>query len=210
MTDRGERGPDREAGRYQVGCERPDGTLNVHKASEVCEVCSEYPPEPPGPAQAQETCLCGKPVNAAGPAHLCSTSAAQPVDPAREAEAPVERLFEWANAIASAGEDDEPDEGAPLPRLTAEQFLAIRKAAHEYLKTAWDEGHAARRQSEEGLREALREAARLLGWSRKVVILGADLTLEDDGVDLSRGQLVRQIEACQERARAALEEPPKP
>jgi len=39
----GARVSERPAPRYQVGCERLDGTLNIHKASETCEVCGSPP-----------------------------------------------------------------------------------------------------------------------------------------------------------------------
>jgi hypothetical protein len=53
-------------------------------------------------------------------------------------------LFEQANAIACAPEDEEP----PLPPLTHAQFMLVRRAAYEYLKAAAQPAARARVEAE--------------------------------------------------------------
>jgi hypothetical protein len=195
MTDRGERGPEREGyiawgnGEPCPVCgklfERADvGHLLTHpEAVQRLFPRATIPPEPPGPAQAQEMCLCGKPVNAAGLSHLCSTSAAQPVDLAREAKA----LKELATKIVETCAHlllSRPNMASPLVAECYNQTLDIMRR-HD----------AARRQSEEGLREAVER-------EREACAQIADAMWLPDRSGRVIGDAIR--------ARAALEETPKP
>jgi hypothetical protein len=212
MTDRGERGPEREAGQAEPLCAhgRPrGGDVFGPDCDATCASPPEPPdyvftppdePEPPGPAQAQENKCgvedCNDTVPHIHPMRDLEETgrgryrlrAVQPVDPAREAEVRKEALAEKPGCeICDVSCSCWSDEGyRPGPEPSRHDWWVCGQHYTEALD-------AARRQSEEGLREALRAA-----W----------FVLRDMAVDLEEDRnLAVKAEAA---ARAALEETPKP
>jgi hypothetical protein len=158
-------------------CQKPGGTVSVPPGflwHDACWQAFDPPPTPPpgqeGEAVARRVVLAnGNYCDRHEPelqlvCERCGSREATPPpgqDVEEQARALPEHvgrmLFEQANAIACEGEDQEPDEGPPLPRLTHEQFMAIRKAAYGYLEGAW---RAAQAEAERRAQEAEHGIAR--------------------------------------------------